>query len=63
METLRTAKAAAEYFREIDPNTTITESMIRALMDSGQLPCITVGRKRVTSIEAIERYFSEKLGA
>ena len=62
MHTMRTAKAAAEYYRERDPNTTITEYMLRNMMDEGTLPSITVGHKRVTSIEAIDRLFSEILG-
>ena len=61
MQTLRTAKAAAEIIRERDPNTTMTEYAIRTLMDSGQLPYIQIGRKRVISIEAIEKYVNSKL--
>lgn len=62
MQTLRTAKAAAEIIRERDPYTTMTEYAIRTLMDSGELPYIQIGHKRVLSIEAIEQYVNSKLG-
>lgn len=61
MQTLRTAKAAAEYIREQDPNTTLTEYAIRRLMDEDELPYIQIGHKRVTSIEAIKEYVNTQL--
>ena len=61
MQTLRTAKAAAEIIRERDPNTTMTEYAIRTLMDSGELPYIQIGHKRVISIEAIDKFINSKL--
>ena len=61
MQTLRTAKAAAEIIRERDPNTTMTEYAIRTLMDSGELPYIAVGHKRILSIESIEKYVNSQL--
>ncbi len=59
---IRTARSAARYFRERDPDTQITEYMIRSLMDAGELPVINNGYKRLTSIEAIESYIKDKLG-
>ena len=59
---LRTARNAAAYFKAIDPETQITEWMIRQLMDKGEVPVIKNGSKRLTSIEAIESYISTKLG-
>jgi len=59
---IRTARKAAQYFREHDPESNITEYMIRQLMDSGELPVIQNGYKRLTSIEAIEEYLNSKLG-
>ena len=61
MQTLRTAKAAAEILRERDPNTTMTEYAIRNLMDSGELPFIQVGHKKIISLEALEQYVNSKL--
>ena len=61
MQTLRTARAAAEIIREHDPNTTMTEYAIRRLMDEGELPYIAVGHKRILSVESIEQYVNSKL--
>lgn len=61
MQTLRTAKAAAEMLRERDPNTTMTEYAIRNLMSSGELPYIQVGHKKIISLEALEQYVNSKL--
>lgn len=62
MEKMRSARAAAAYFREHDPGTGITEYAIRSLMDLGELPYIEIGCKRMTSIEAIERVIDKRLG-
>lgn len=62
MLTVRSARAAAEYFKAQDADTAISESMIRGLMDQGALPVINVGTKRLTSIEAIESWIEEQLG-
>ena len=59
---VRTARHIARYFKERDPDTQITEYMIRSLMDAGEVPVINNGYKRLTSIEAIESYITEKLG-
>ena len=61
MDRLRTARNAAAYFKAHDPGTQLTEYMIRSLMDSGELPVIVNGYKRLTSIEAIEKYITNKL--
>ena len=59
---IRSARAAAEYYKAKDPETGISESMIRGLMDQGALPVINVGSKRLTSIEAIESWIESQLG-
>lgn len=59
---VRSARAAAEYFKAQDSETGISESMIRRLMDQGDLPIIEIGTKKLTSIEAIERWIESQLG-
>ena len=59
---IRTARHIAQYFKERDPGTQVTEYMIRSLMDAGEVPVIQNGYKRLTSIEAIDEYISKKLG-
>ena len=58
---IRAAREIADYFREIDPSTDISETLIRRLMDEGEVPTFKNGVKKLTSIEAVEEYFYNKL--
>lgn len=62
MQTIRTARNAAAYFKSRDPDSEVSEWLIRRLMDNGDIPVIRNGAKRLTSIEAIEDYISTHLG-
>ena len=57
----RSARRIAEYYKSKDKETAITENLIRKLMDTGELPIIQNGSKRVTSIEAVEAYINRQL--
>jgi len=61
MERIRAARAIHEHFKAIDPCTSISESFVRRLMDNGDIPTFRNGSKRLTSIEAVERYLEQKL--
>lgn len=41
----RTIKEAAAYFREEDPQTSLTETAIRTLLRSGAVPSVRVGKE------------------
>ena len=58
---IRAARAIADYYKELDPLTDISETLIRRLMDEGEIPTFKNGVKTLTSIEAVEEYFSHKL--
>lgn len=61
MQRIRAARAISQYFKEIDPDTTISESMIRRLMLNGEIPSFKCGVKACTSIEAVEEYLRKQL--
>lgn len=61
MQRIRAARAIAEHFKNIDPETMVTETMIRRLMDNGDLPVFKNGVKKLTSIEAVETYLDAQL--
>lgn len=61
MLTMRAPRKAAEYFKERDPNTAITEAYIRRLIREGDIPIIRNGAKVLVSIESIEEFVSEQL--
>ena len=52
----RTIREAAAYFREVDPQTCLTETAIRRLICSGVVPSARVGRKYLITVEALEAY-------
>lgn len=62
MQRIRAARAIAEHFKRIDPETMVTETMIRRLMENGDLPVFKNGVKKLTSIEAVEAYLDAQLG-
>ena len=54
----RTIREAAAHFREVDPNTSLTETAIRNLLRQGLVPCARVGRKYLVTIEVLEAYLA-----
>lgn len=62
MQTIRAARSIAEHYKKIDPDTMISETFIRRLMDAGELPVIMNGCKKLTSLEAVEKYLEAHLG-
>lgn len=61
MQRIRAARAISNYYKSIDPHTSISESLIRRLMLNGDIPTFYNGSKRLTSIEAVEKYLSDQL--
>lgn len=57
----RTIKEAAAYFREEDPQTSLTETAIRTLLRSGAVPSVRVGKKYLVSLEALEGYLTGEI--
>ncbi len=57
----RTIKEAAAYFREEDPQTSLTETAIRTLLRSGAVPSVRVGKKYLVSLEALESYLTGEI--
>ena len=58
---IRAARAIAEYYKARDPDTMVSETLIRRLMDSGDLPVFKNGNKKLTSIEAVDDYLESML--
>jgi len=53
----RTIREAAAYFRESDPQTSLTETAIRTLLRTGTVPSVRVEKYLVT-LEALESYLT-----
>lgn len=61
MLTLRAPRMAAEYYKNKDPNTAITEAFIRKLIINGEIPVVKNGVKQLVSIESIDHYLDMQL--
>lgn len=54
----RTIRDAAVWFKAQDPETALTETAIRRLVRSGEVPSVRVGRKYLVNLEALESYLA-----
>ena len=62
MLTMRCARTAAQYYRERDPHSAISETYIRRLIDNGDVPSVKNGCKKLTAIEWLDAYFEKQGG-
>ena len=53
---MRTINQAVAWLREIDPETAITQTALRRLVVSGQLPSVRVGKKYLLNLDTLEDY-------
>ena len=54
---IRSIKQAAEYFRQLDPETQITEYTLRKLIADGTIPSITTGNKHLVNLDQVLSLF------
>ena len=57
---MRTIKEAAAHYKEQDSQTALTETAIRMLIRSGQVPSMNVGKKYLVSLEALAHFLAGK---
>lgn len=48
---MRTAAGALAILKEEDPGTAVTLRQIRRMINTGQIPCLPVGRKKLINME------------
>lgn len=56
MRRMRTIPQAAEYLRQIDPESALTFSALRRLVLAGEIPHVRVGTKRLVALEDVESF-------
>ena len=61
MARMRTAEGALEVIKEQDPNTAVTLRMIRRLINTGALPYVPVGRKKLINVDILMAYLEGKM--
>lgn len=60
MPKYRTVAQAALHIREVDPETSITESAIRHLIAGGKVRHITVGKRVLLDFDQLEQMLTGK---
>lgn len=59
MRTWRTARGVADYYKQIDADTAISEWYVRQLIVNGDIPHISNGNRQLVCIEDVERYLED----
>lgn len=58
---MRTIDAAAAYLKEQDPDTALTKSALRRLVNTGEVPSVRVGIRYLINLDNLERYMRGEL--
>jgi len=61
MRRMRTIQQAAEWLKETDPSSALSQNAIRRLVLTGVIPHVPVGSKRLIALEDIEGYLAGEL--
>ena len=54
---IRSIKQAADYFKQLDPETQITEYTLRKLIADGTIPSIKTGNKNLVNLDQVLSLF------
>ena len=55
---MRTAEGALTIIKAQDPETAVTLRYLRRLINTGELPCVSVGRKKLINVDALLEYLA-----
>ena len=61
MRRMRTIPQAAEWIKETDPCSALSQSALRRLVLAGTIPHISAGNKRLIALEDVEAYLAGEL--
>ena len=59
MSRIRTARQAYEEIKRNDPESCISESQIRDILRSGDIPIIRRGNRKYVNMDVLEAYFND----
>lgn len=54
---MRSVRDVAKYFREMDPQTEITEATIRKMIAEGTIPAVKTGIKYLINLDGLLKMF------
>ncbi|WP_024834768.1 helix-turn-helix domain-containing protein [Ruminiclostridium josui] len=55
---MRTIKQVAEYYKEKDPGTCVTEWFLREIIRKGKFKCHLAGKKYIINLDALETWLN-----
>lgn len=55
---MRTIEKAYEHITTLDPETQLTKTAFKQLVKSGEIVSVSVGRKLLVNLDAVEKYLS-----
>ena len=58
---MRSIRQAAQMIRETDPDTCISEGVLRRLVDAGTIPYVPAGKKKLVNVDAIMEHFNRPI--
>jgi len=56
---MRTLREAIDHIKAVDPDTALTYHALRELVLSGNIPHLSIGKKRLVNLDEIERHLTE----
>ena len=59
MQRMRLISEAYEYIKAQDPDTCITKTGFRRLINEGRIPVLQIGNKKVVNLDHVDRFFSD----
>ena len=59
MQRMRLISEAYEYIKLQDPDTCITKTGFRRLINEGKIPVLQIGNKKVVNLDHVDRFFAD----
>lgn len=60
MGRIRSIRDTMKIIKDDDPNTAVTEYMLRQLVIEGEIPCFKTGNKRLVDVDVVFKYLYKK---
>ena len=59
MQRMRLISEAYEYIKKQDPDTCITKTGFRRLINEGRIPVLQIGNKKVVNLDHVDSFFAD----
>lgn len=59
MQRMRLINEAYDYIKQQDPDTCITKTGFRRLINEGKIPVLQIGNKKVVNLDHVDRFFAD----